>query len=219
MTYFKTMGCFLIAILLYSCNTPEAPDSTNPTTTAPDASTFVLNLPDSSMLKKGPLPIFLEGEKTIINLDDYFHDPLKIEYIKINSDKINHTFFLDEKRLELDVVGEPDLLTNMTMRTDGIDYDLLLARKLPDNVPPSPSKLSYAKGDANGMTINFTEKPVAVLAYWEGFKIPAEISDKNIQLELPTNAKDLENSAVIIYAHNGQKYFPRLEIPLKKGLK
>ncbi len=206
----------LMTCIIISCTTQE----TNPTstTTAPSKDGFHLTLPENSLMKDKHPNVLMIGNKIILNLDEYFTDPLKIDSIGLNSDKIKHTFFLDERRVELDVEGEMDFLSNLTFRAEGVNYDLILNR-VNKSVPVNMPGLNFIEGNTSIMKIGFTKKPTGVMAYWENYRIPTTIEDGFIKVTVPSNAIGFKHSKVKIYAHDDDTSFIPLNIDLKNGIK
>ncbi len=114
--------CLVLMMIFQACETTE------------EQNEFSLDIPTESAIIGIATPIQLRGEMTEVILDDYFNDPLKIDSIGASSEKIKHTFYADEKRLEISKNGTPEYLSNLTLRADGYNYDFLVKKSLRQTV-------------------------------------------------------------------------------------
>ncbi len=130
----------------------------------PSGSGVKLELPKKSEIVGLASPIQLNDGMTVVNLEDYFLDPLKITGVKINAENVSHTFFSDEKRLEMEAGENAPSLFTMTMTVDGFDYDFLVKKSLRKKV-----NLSYTVPD--GKTVE-SVKLVGDLNNWNPANTP-----------------------------------------------
>ncbi len=203
------------SVCFFSCGVQE--EQRDVATTTSDNKTEKPSDYNGSFLKENAIiPVSLHEGMNIIRLDDYFADPLKIDSIALESDKITHTFFLDEKRLQLDLEKGADWLTNIVLRAEGTEYHLPLSIES-KVVPKISKKLTFQRQDEEGIHLGFDAQPTRVLAYLDHTIVPATISEKEIIVRLPESAKESAQSKLKVYSHDGEFYFTLLELQLKNG--